>query len=170
MPIEKLISYARHVDLSDAVVVFSNRFFSDFAERRCGAITRATCRVTSTWTAPSVPRRRKFSFIEQPVMLLALMVCYGHLCSPATWPCLPIFPPYFPCNCKCYSSAPGIAATSAPVSQRCNSVDRDCANPPGGDICSPLRHFHWNYLDGRNVLDRRVRHTVENVTNENSRD
>jgi len=64
------------------------------------------------------PRRGGSSvFNEQPVALLALIVCYGHLVLPASSLYLATFRPYFACNsrCKRYSSAPGIAATSVPV-------------------------------------------------------
>lgn len=84
--------------------------------------------------------------------------------------CLPIFSPYFACNsrCKRYFSAPGIAFTSVPVSRDVTPEIVTVQTDPGEtyvhrSVVSPRR-----YLDGRNVLDWRVRCYVKNITREES--
>lgn len=89
---------------------------------RCGAITRATRRITSTWTASSGPKSTKFRLYQTTGHASGFdgPFCYEHLCLSATWPCLLILPSLFRAQfprCKCYSSAAGTAATSAPVSR-----------------------------------------------------
>lgn len=99
------------------------------------------------------------------------MACYRHPPPPVDRPCLPTFLP------ACLISRAIPVVSIAPLRARnrghvrasftgYNSGDRDCANPPGGDIHSPCRRrFPWNRLDGHGgVLDWRVRCYVEIAT------
>lgn len=91
--------------------------------------------------------------------LLALIVCYGHPVpswSPSAGFVSPAFRPYFARNSRCISVTPPHTRNRGHVCasfSRCNSADRDCANPPEGDIRSPFRCFPRISMDATFWID-----------------